>query len=193
MQKIRELGMGIALECIKRGDWLKNPYHNYGHTLTVVDNVITIGLASGIDNIKPLVLAAIFHDAGHFSNDDVLNIKEALWRLEFFMNSFPLDCREWGCNWEEVSTILKATQFPYKGDDSKLSIEEMIIRDADTLQCFDNVIQTTINLHVLEYGLSFDAALEKQKTFIKTHHFYTGAANSIANRKRKEALDDATA
>ena len=192
MKKVLELGMRQALAFIKRGDWLNNPYHNYAHTENVVNNVINIGLSEGVERIRPLVLAALFHDVGHYSKDDSLNIKEALSNLEVFFNQYPVECfSTWKCQWEEVSGLIKATQYPYQLEDSALLLGEMIIRDADTLQCFDNVVQTAINLHVLEGGLTYQQAIEKQKKFIKTHRYYTQTARNIAARKRKEALQDA--
>ena len=83
--------------------------------------------------IKNLLLAAMFHDFDHSGRlgDDDLNITRAIRALERCI--LPED-KPW---LEEISHMMRVTEFPYVIADEKLNLYEQIIRDADMSQSFN--------------------------------------------------------
>jgi len=84
------------------------------------------GLKSG-DKVN-LGIAAIFHDFNHSGGKlkDNDNIMLALKGLKEYLHEEDMMDR-----YEEIASIIEATEFPHK--DIDLDILQMIIRDADTM------------------------------------------------------------
>ena len=108
------------------------PYHNLHHTQGMAVNCYYLGLYAQLpyDDLRALVMAALFHDFGHSGgvSTDAENIQVALVAFRAFAGETGLADAE-TC---KVVRLIEATQFPYVRDiEDEL---DAIIRDADQLQ-----------------------------------------------------------
>lgn len=136
---ISELGLPTnVLDVVSLGNPSSHaPYHGYQHLLTVALNCKEAADYHGLDreSVRPLVLAALFHDFGHLLQStvqDALNIEKA---VEGAMKHLPgiegLSDREI----ESVISLIRATEYPYTGTDTTLPAR--IIQDADMMQTLE--------------------------------------------------------
>lgn len=129
----KQLGiMNIYEQACSLGTSWMLPYHNWYHTLCMIENVIEGAKYHDLPfrSMKHLAIAALFHDYDHSGgyNADNLNIKEALRSLAWQLNDVGYHEQDI----DEISRIIKATEYPYVIE--CLSIEQKIIRDADLMQ-----------------------------------------------------------
>src|SRR5712671_5146112 len=118
---------------------LKNPYHNFRHTLHVLwlcqkacryyQNRLTPR------QMRNLLIAALFHDFDHpghphpsEGDPDRINIPIAIAGLRRYI--MPAD----RCFLPEIDALIEATHYPYKIGSDKLDLLGQIIRDADLAQ-----------------------------------------------------------
>jgi HD superfamily phosphodiesterase len=111
-----------------------NLYHNFYHTQCVTTNCYKIAIDTDTyeeNDIKILLIAALFHDFNHSGGklkNDSENVKLAIEGFQKYTKESKEDT-------EFICDLIKITEFPYNADnDSKLSIRQQILRDADVMQ-----------------------------------------------------------
>lgn len=102
------------------------PYHNLEHCLGVAERCNDAARYYGLrdDQHRALVVAGLYHDAGHLGHpDDDQNIQAALnvWAARPHLDR-ALET--------EVARLIRATRYPHTGSDR---LDEQIIVDADLL------------------------------------------------------------
>lgn len=158
-------------------------YHNYNHTLQVVNASLEIAKAENVDDsdLEALLAAAWFHDTGYvhsFKNHEQKSIELAKEYLnekkkpESFINS--------------VSAIINATVMPQEPKD-KL---QQIICDADLYHLGSDSFGKKTNLLRAEYEQLCEMAytdvewLEKNSKFLASHHYFTNYAYETLNEQK---------
>lgn len=165
-----------------------NPYHNVRHILHVLwlcDDAISYYTPPGLgpQNCRNLLIAAMFHDfdhSGRMGHDD-LEIERAVRGLKAHLQPMDQD------QIQEITTLIKATEFPHNSDLGDLSLEAKILRDADLAQCLDNAwIQQVLFGLGLEANLPIAVVLGRQKKFLSNLSFETRWAQDRFPRERIE-------
>ncbi|OIQ37732.1 MAG: phosphohydrolase [Bacteroidetes bacterium MedPE-SWsnd-G1] len=158
-------------------------YHNFGHTLRVVNASLEIGQAENLtDNeLEILLLAAWFHDSGFiidFKNHEEKSkeiVKEYLGSLNFGDDKI-----------KEVCSIIDATKMP-QSPKSKL---DQIICDADLFHLGSEDFNAKSNLLRAEMEQLCDRAFteiewaEKNTQFFNEHKFFTNYAFEKLNDQK---------
>ena len=158
-------------------------YHNFDHTIEVVNAAYEIGTAENISNeeMKSLLIAAWFHDTGNIKS--YINHEEESKKivLEFLKDK--------GFEKEQISSILdliEATKMPQKPQ-NKL---EEIICDADLLHLGKKDFKEKSELLKLEWELldyknisEFDWCCENEN-FLNKHSFFTNYAYENFNKQK---------
>lgn len=162
------------------------PYHNMYHLLCVMKNCFAIAKSEGYTNkeIRPLLIAALFHDFNHSmgKKKDSENVKEAI--KEFL--KYSEESKE---DNEKIVAIIEATEFPYVID--KLNQEQKIIRDADLMQIFaDNYFQQNILGLAEEFSSPLSKFLEGQTKFMDEVKFNTEYGKRISNKYLDDKKED---
>lgn len=87
----------ISFDVLKdiEATYLDNPYHNYLHALKVASYVLRLNPAYfNLGEIKSLLIAALFHDSGHWFesqvDDEQKSIDIAMWNLINFLDKEKL-------------------------------------------------------------------------------------------------------
>lgn len=126
LEKAYVLGIdhAVILSIYDRNPSADLPYHGAAHGVTVALRSAEAAERAGIppENIRPLLLAGLFHDAGYvpgYDEDD--NIDRAV----RFATSVL------GGEDKEIETLIRSTSFPHLAPPSSLAA---IIQDADLLQ-----------------------------------------------------------
>lgn len=99
-------------------------YHNFNHTLRVVNSVRIIAEAEGLneEDIEVLVLAAWFHDLGYIDGPVNHEVRSGHMAIEFLTeNGYPEEKAD------RVALLIKATKL----ENDPHTRDEMILRDAD--------------------------------------------------------------
>ncbi|MGQ2982030.1 Pycsar system effector family protein [Flavobacterium sp.] len=146
-------------------------YHNFNHTLRVVNNAAVIAKEEGIeDDMEIIMLAAWFHDTGYVDGPDNHEDKGAETVLAFLNeNGYPEDKAE------QVAALIRAT----KADAEPRSLNEKIIKDADCSHFADKNYCALSELLREEWkiqGKTFsdkEWALGNRKMLMQEHRFYT--------------------
>jgi guanylate kinase len=156
----------------------EKPYHNLFHLHCMVKYCYEIAKSVnlGESDTRLLLLAAMYHDFGHFGTNDHLNVIKAkqIFRVHtlFTKNTEPLCAVP--IDVEAVETIISATQYPYVIDDSDLNQCQQIIRDADLLQWTeDTFIDHVVKGLSVELGIPLLEFIPKQRAFMMSMHFHT--------------------
>lgn len=168
----------------------KNLYHNLQHTLDVVKNISILcelqNRPTGVTRL--LMIAGIYHDFNHSGGllPDSDNIVEAL-------NAVDMYCTASDEDKTFIKELIKCTEYPFK-QDLVLNEYQMIIRDADLMQCLEkNYLQ-----HVL-IGLSIELkntpyleikTIENQISFINGVKIFTKEAQEIFSKRLPELMTD---
>ena len=148
-------------------------YHNFRHMMHVT-YLCYLACVFYRDVLIPrrmrnLLIGALFHDFDHLGatvSDDI-NIARALVGLR--RHILPRDKFEL----PDIEEIVAASEFPHKKD-VPLSLEALILRDADIAQVFSSVwVQQIIFGLAKEKGVSPHEMLEGQEAFLKNLHFET--------------------
>jgi len=162
-------------------------YHNYKHTLDLLDCVEYLAKEEGIqgEDLMLLRTAAVFHDTGF------------LWQYD---NNEPLGCEfakevlpDYDYTEEQIEKIcemIMATQMP---QNPKNKLAE-IICDADLFYIGrDDFFITALRLH-REWSenstrkITFKDWYLKQKSFVLSHEFFTEAARNLLTEKKQHNL-----
>jgi hypothetical protein len=172
---------------------LNLPYHNFRHMMHVT--WLCYEACSFYSNIlsnremRNLLIAAMFHDFDHLGrlgNDDI-NIMIAIRGLQkhILTEDSPYI--------NEIEDLIRATEYPYKKIEGKLSLCKQIIRDADLSQALNPtwLQQVVFGLAAEWKKLPFEV-LKGQDTFQKNLKFYSDWAKTkwpqeLINEKCEEA------
>lgn len=99
-------------------------YHNFNHTLRVVNNVRIIAEAEGLneEDTETLMLAAWFHDTGYIEGPENHEVLSGHMAIDFLTeNGYPAEKAD------RVAALIKATKL----ENDPQTRDEKIIRDAD--------------------------------------------------------------
>jgi hypothetical protein len=167
------------------------PYHNLNHNITVTNYAIYCAEHENLneEQKKELFIAAIFHDYNHSAGEspDNINIIHAKAGIARFLNTYNIG----DINKQNIFDIIDATEFPYKIDESKLNIQQKIIRDCDMLQLCEPVrLQCNYLGLAKEMGISFKQVLENQKKFYAVLKFRTKFAQAFYLQCENEILKE---
>ena len=158
-------------------------YHNYKHTIDVVNQAELIGLGEGLDDSDILILktAALFHDSGHIIGYE---------NHEFYSTQFAREILpKWHYNEEQIEkicTIIMATKLP----PNPHNLLEKVICDADLdyLGRSDFIpISNSLYDELKAQGKDIDINTwnKNQVKFLSSHQYFT----NTAQRLREEAKE----
>ena len=164
---------------------LKNPYHNFRHTLHVLwlcqkacryyQKRLTPR------QMRNLLIAALFHDFDHSGHPhpgeqdpDRINIRIAIAGLRRHITAHDR------ASLPEIEALVEATHFPYKTAGEELDLLGKILRDADLAQVFSPVwIQQVVIGLAGERGVKPIEVLRAQAPFLDTLSFHTRWARQM--------------
>lgn len=162
-------------------------YHNFKHTIDVVNQAELIGYGEGVDDEAILLLktAALFHDAGHtigYDNHEHFGTQIASEWLPKF-NYSPKQI-------ERINQIIMATKLPPQPK----SLEEKIICDSDLdyLGRSDFIPVSNTLFRELKAQSKIGSLNEWNKLqvkFLTNHHFYTNTANRLREVNKQKQID----
>ena len=151
-------------------------YHNFNHTLRVVNSVRVIGAAEGLNaqESETLLLAALFHDAGYIDGPDSHEQRSAKIAREFLdMHNYSSE------GTDEVVKLIQVTQL--EADPQTLT--EKILRDADCSHFADENYCALSELLREEWRLTLgkiysdlEWALLNRDMLVQRHRYYSGYA-----------------
>jgi len=136
IELIRKMNLDYYLNFIlKHSNSNDAPYHNFSHLLTVAQNAYFIAIYENLEeeSIRLLLIAALFHDTNHSKGEYLDNIN-----IENSIGFFNRASKESTNDYNKIVSIIKATEYPYKISENLLNKEQLIIRDADIICCFEN-------------------------------------------------------
>jgi len=163
---------------------LKYPYHNFRHIFHVVwlcyqACIFYIGTLTPRE-MRNLLIAALFHDFDHsgmIGNDD-LNIERAVRGFKRYI------MKEDQGHVEEIISLIRATEYPYKVSSESLTLLSQIIRDADMSQALSEAwIQQVIFGLASEWNKKPIEVLEMESIFHKNLKFHTEWALSMFSQE----------
>lgn len=163
---------------------IANPYHNLRHILHVFWECYNGAKYHRISSreMRNLLIAALFHDFNHsgkLRGRDHEEVEVAIMSLKNYL--LPEEGREF----EDIATLIKATQFPYVIPDEDLSVSAMILRDADMSQNFSPVwIQQCWLGLAEEMGVDPIKFLKMQPAFLKSIKFHSNWGKDEFNPRR---------
>jgi len=162
-------------------------YHNYKHTIDVVNQAELIGYGEGVDDeaILLLMTAALFHDSGHIVGYD---------NHEYFGTQIV---REWLPKYkytqkqiDDICDIIMATKLPPQ---PKTLLQEIICdSDLDYLGRSDFIpVSNTLyeELKAQNKMPSLNTWNKIQVKFLSAHHFYTKTANSLREVNKQAQIE----
>lgn len=158
-------------------------YHNYDHTIQVVNNVIEIGEAENIslENLELLQLAAWFHDTGFVKGFE--NHEE---KSKEILNDYLVGKNFSSEKIEKIGALIDATKMP-QNPSNKL---EKIICDADLYHLGTDSFTEKSNLLRSEWEqlcnkyLSDVEFLTGNEKFLNEHKFFTDYAFGKLNEQK---------
>lgn len=168
-----------------------NPYHNTRHSLHVMWSCYAGAKFHGFGprDTRNICIAGEFHDINHpgkIRGKDRLNIEVAIQTLKEYLQ--PEDRDEF----QNISDIMWATEFPYVIPDAKLSVSQRIIRDADMSQNFSDVwIQQCWFGLAEELGYDPIAFLGTRPAFLRAVEFHSEWGRAVLEPKRVPAILEA--
>lgn len=161
-------------------------YHNTKHCFTVARlcyNLFIMEDDTTIDynQIRRLLLAAMFHDFNHTGNDpDSKNIENAVAGMRHFLAD------EFELTLSKIESIIRVTEFPFVHKPQ--NVLERIIRDADLLQIFepDHINVSLYGLrgeleNKLQLDIPIEEFVEKNKEFVNNVVWYTNSGRVMAS------------
>lgn len=153
-----------------------NPYHGFRHSCSVTRICYRacryyVGLGQMTRRrARSLLIGSLLHDYGNpgFLREDYLNIEVAIRALH--RNVLEED-RPF---LPEIDMIIEATQYPHKDYGADLTLEQAIIRDADSGQALgDDWISDILVGLGKEMAKSPYEMLAGQESFLRGIHFYS--------------------
>lgn len=164
------------------------PYHNFYHTMCMVENCEEIASSLGLTDFekRALSIAAIFHDFNHSGGKlkDKENVNNAI-------NAFlSMSLEDQDIN-DLVAEIIKATEYPYVIADEDLNLYQQIIRDADLMQTFEkNYLQQNWLGLTTEMNLDMLTCLKGSELFWNNVKFHTEYAKAKSNEYMPGRFED---
>ena len=176
------------------------PYHNWYHTMCMVQNCFEAGTYHDLptSSMRALCVSALFHDFNHSGGklDDSRNIINAL--LAF--KTFQSQSTHYDNDLRHVQKIIEVTEYPYVRE--PFTIEQRIIRDADLMQVayedtwYDMIITGLKKEMSIKQGriITDNEMLAGQIEFLKNIHLFTiwgnkKLHNGCLGRRFKEMTD----
>jgi len=154
-------------------------YHNFNHTLRVVNNAGVIAKAEGINenDTELLVLAAWFHDTGYIQGPEGHEYRGSIMAQDFLKeNGYPADKAA------TVAQLIKSTQLGLEPQNEL----EKIIKDADCSHFADS---NYVHLSELlreewkktqgRYFSDLEWALGNRKVLQQNHRFFTEYGKNV--------------
>jgi predicted metal-dependent HD superfamily phosphohydrolase len=148
-------------------------YHNFNHTLRVVNNAAIIAKEEGLSDAdtETILIAAWFHDTGYTEGPDNHEERGSRLAAEFLSSEgYPKD------KTELVSDLIRATQL----EREPVTLPEMIMKDADCSHFADPNYPELSELlreewkRAQHYSFTDEEwALGNRKMLIQKHRFYT--------------------
>lgn len=182
-----------------------NPYHNLAHMMNKAvtsfvlfdcetDDIYSYDAVDIFEEIQSLILADIFHDAGHSggAKPDEENIVQALKIFDSYcfnaQKEIPKDQQAL------VKSLIRITQFPFK--ENPTTFLEMIMRDSDLLSNFasPHFLYESVSCLFNEFktqslpSLTMKQHLLNQVNFISNVKFFTKSANAIFEKYYRNNL-----
>ncbi|MCK5538557.1 MAG: HD domain-containing protein [Bacteroidales bacterium] len=164
-------------------------YHNYKHTIDVVNQAELIGYGEGVDDEAILLLrtAALFHDSGHinggYDGHEHRSTEIARkWLPKFNYTQEQID---------RICDIIMATELPPRpGDDTLKTI--ICDADLDYLGRSDFIpVSNTLyrELKAQNKVISLNEWNKMQVGFLSKHHFFTETANKLREVNKQKQVD----
>jgi len=162
-------------------------YHNYKHTIDVINQAELIGIGEGVDDEAILLLktAALFHDAGHtigYDNHEFYGTQIVQdWLPKFKYTASQI---------ERICQIIMATKLPPKPE----SLLEKIICDSDLdyLGRSDFIPVSNTLYKELKAQNKIGTLNEWNKIqvkFLSHHQFFTNTANSLREVNKQSQIE----
>ncbi len=162
-------------------------YHNYKHTIDVVNQAELIGYGEGVDDESILLLmtAALFHDAGHtigYENHEYYGTQIAReWLPKYKYKQEEID---------KICDIIMATKLPPQ---PKTLLQKIICdSDLDYLGRSDFIpVSNTLyeELKAQNKIGSLNAWNKIQVKFLTSHHFFTNTANKLREVNKQAQIE----
>ncbi|MBN1252311.1 MAG: HD domain-containing protein [Bacteroidales bacterium] len=162
-------------------------YHNYKHTIDVVNQAELIGYGEGVDDeaILLLMTAALFHDAGHtigYDNHEYFGTQIAQeWLPKYKYTDKQIDT---------ICDIIMATQLPPQ---PKTLLQEIICdSDLDYLGRSDFIpVSNTLyeELKAQNKMSSLNTWNKIQVKFLSSHQFFTKTANKLREVNKQAQIE----
>ncbi len=167
---------------------LSNPYHNFRHMFHVLwlcyQACLFYGNKLNRREMRNLLIAAIFHDFNHsgLMGDDDLNIERSVRGLEKYILPEDRDCLE------DISPLIRMTEFPYTVPSESLPLSGQILRDADVSQALDSAwIQQVVFGLAAEWGKKPIEVLKMEVPFHETLKLHTEWAKQMFSQEDIDA------
>ncbi len=154
-------------------------YHNFNHTLRVVNNAKMISQNENItnDGLEIVVLSAWFHDTGYIEGPQDHEQRSSIIAENFLKeNNYPLD------KINQVSQLIKATEL----NKEPQSLLEKIIKDADCSHfsdsnyiMFSELLREEWKRTQGSYFTDLEWATGNLKVLMHKHRFYTGYGKNV--------------
>ena len=154
-------------------------YHNFNHTLRVVNNAGVIAKAEGINenDTELLVLAAWFHDTGYIQGPEGHEYRGSIMAQDFL--------KENGYSADKAATVAQLIKSTQLGLEPQNELEK-IIKDADCSHFADS---NYVHLSELlreewkktqgRYFSDLEWALGNRKVLQQNHHFFTEYGKNV--------------
>lgn len=151
-------------------------YHNFNHTLRVVNSVRTIGGAEGLkaEETEALILAALFHDVGYIEGPENHEQRSSMMARDYLLeNNYPQD---------RAAHVVKLIQVTALGAEPETHTE-MIMCDADCSHFAEKSYCMLSELLREEWRLTLgkvfsdlEWALLNREMLVQQHRYYSGYA-----------------
>lgn len=171
------------------------PYHNLNHLLHVtemVNDAIEYYEKQGIDLLKQeLLVAALFHDINHSGGllTDDKNIDIAIEEFNNFYKQSVLNGIVLNYNPDIVKSFIKITEYPANYT-HELTLEEMIIKDADMMQIRQsNYIQQIIIGLAEESNITITEQINNQIKFLENLEFLSEWGNEFKENNMSDIIN----
>lgn len=166
----------------------QHTYHNYNHTLRVINGLNELILAENIspNDAEMLLLAGWFHDAGHYHNCDCHEQKSSEIAQQFLKEqNYQSD------QIERVANLILATQIEHEPQD----LLEACIKDADFIHFADpNYYEISLLLKKeIEFSCQrelteLDWNMSNKDFMLNKHRYYTNYAKKHWHVKKEKNL-----
>lgn len=187
MEEIINKSIEYISNLYTKADTSKLIFHNLEHSLEVQNNIIELGVNSGLTakEILLLRLAAIFHDTGWIENKEDHESHSVLIAEKFLANNGVPDN-----DIKIISDLIKITNITLTPN----TLLEKVIRDADILHVGRKGFNKKSQLLRSEKELNLNRYyndkqwLEKNINFLETNHFFTDYAKQQYQSKKEKNI-----